>query len=612
MKNKVELKVNIINQLKLFKQSTFKDVLCFLDEDIQNAQRAKATEVRVTTDSYDNTLIIENNGNILDNPQSLFSIAESGWDNDVMKNENPFGMGFFSNISVSDNIEIISGDYYIIFDINEMINTGNCELNVQKAEEYYDGFKLILNNFDYNEIYSFQIKERLERLGKYIHELDIYYNDELQEKKDLTEADKDYYFETKIEDTDFQGWVAINSNYSFDSADISIFYKGRFVTKLNGYPYLKGDIHINDRVLNLTSPDRKDIIKDKKFDDFKIQLDMYIKKLAEDSFKYGEDEDIERYSSAINYYIDKKYLVKNTKFASFKNENISYLKNIAVAKKKNSKIKTFKDYNCYLDSDKSTQGESHVEEVVVQETMKSSVPEARGVIFTPSSTEYYDSKVTKPEITEKQTEEKDGEIIFNNTQPIFWIGFDEIEQYEYRFNIIKHYGIKLLVARNKVEKEILKSVKEEFKVYHIADLKEDIAFESTISNTELNLKERRALMIFDMISRMFEKDHNMFSIGDVMTTKTVSVKNTEIKEVVIDENIVIIRDSKSDKVYVDRSIIDLCNISENLDENLILQDVQFILQNLNDICDSIRLLIDELSYGEIKDKIIMTIANMKC
>jgi len=180
MDNKLELKVNVINQLKLFKQSTFKDVLCFLDEDIQNAQRAKATEVRVTTDSYDNTIIIENNGNVLDNPQSLFSIAESGWDNDVMKNENPFGMGFFSNISVSDNIEIISGDNYIIFNVNEMISTGNCELNIQKSEEYYDGFKLILNNFDYKNIYSYQIQERIERLGKYIHELDVYYNDELQ------------------------------------------------------------------------------------------------------------------------------------------------------------------------------------------------------------------------------------------------------------------------------------------------------------------------------------------------------------------------------------------------------------------------------------------------
>jgi hypothetical protein len=174
--------------------------------------------------------------------------------------------------------------------------------------------------------------------------------------------------------------------------------------------------------------------------------------------------------------------------------------------------------------------------------------------------------------------------------------FEEIEQFELKFNIIKHYGIKLLVARNKVEKEMLKAVKEQFKVFHISELNEDITFESVISNTKLNLKERRALMIFDMISRIFEKDHNMFAIGDVMVTKTVSLKNTEIKETVIDDEIVIIRDSKSDKVYVDRSIVDLSNISESLNETLILQDVQFILQNLKDICKSIRLLLSDITY----------------
>jgi len=338
---------------------------------------------------------------------------------------------------------------------------------------------------------------------------------------------------------------------------------------------------------------------------------MYIKQLAEDSFNSGDDKEIEEYCSAINYYIDKKELVKNTKFATFKNEKVDYLKDIAIAKSKEKKIKTFKDYNCYLNADKSTQGESQVEEVVVQETMSSNVPSAKGVIFHSSSTSYHESSVEKPEIKESQTQEKEGEVIFNNVEPIFWIAFDQIEEFESKFNIVKHYGIKLLVARNKVEQEILKSVKTEFKVFHISELYENVMFESTISNTELCLKERRALMIFEMISRIFEKDHNMFAIGDVMTTKTISIDNTDIKETIIDEYIVIIKDSKADKVYVDRSIIDLCNISESLDENLILQDVQFILQNLNDICKSIKLLKSNLNINEIRNDIISVIANMK-
>lgn len=171
----VELKVNVINQLKLLRQSTFKDIYCFLDEDVQNAQRAKATEVKITIDRYENKVIIENNGNILTNPQALFSIAESGWDENVRSSENPFGMGFFSNITVSNLINVYSGNTYITFDVEKMIATSNTEIEVEELNDYYDGFKLVLNNFDFETANSWDIEERVKILGKYVHELDIYY-----------------------------------------------------------------------------------------------------------------------------------------------------------------------------------------------------------------------------------------------------------------------------------------------------------------------------------------------------------------------------------------------------------------------------------------------------
>lgn len=610
--NNVELKVNVINQLKLFKQSTFKDVLCFLDEDIQNAQRAKATEVRVTTDRYgeNKKLIIENNGAVLDNPQSLFSIAESGWDNSVKQSENPFGMGFFSNITASSKIEIYSGTKYILFDVDKMIATNDPQLEVQETDEYYDGFKLILNNFDYDNIYGFQIKERLERLGKYIHELDIYYDGELQEKMNLTEEGENYIFSTKIEDENMQGWIAIYSNYGFDS-EISIYYKGRFVSKLEGYPYLKGDLHISDKVLNLTSPDRKDIIKDDKYKEFKNIIDLYIEQLANESFQYGEEDEIQQYSEAINRYINKKELVSKTKFSVFDDaDKIKYLQDIAKVKRNKKNINTFKDYNGYLDKQKSTQSESIFDEVIIEESMKSTIPEAKGVIFHPSSTSYSDSSIEKPKINENKLKEKDGILLVNNEDIIFWMGFDEIEDFEGKFNILNHYGIKLIVARNKIEKEMLKGLSQEFKIYHISELREDVTFKSTISNTELNKKENRALMIFEMISRMFEKDHNLFAIGDVMTTKTVEVKGTNIKNEIIDEDVVIIKDTKADKVYVDRSIIDLSSIDESLDEKLTLKDVQFILMNLDNISESMEMLVN-LTASAIKDKLTLTLAYMQ-
>ncbi len=153
------------------------------------------------------------------------------------------------------------------------------------------------------------------------------------------------------------------------------------------------------------------------------------------------------------------------------------------------------------------------------------------------------------------------------------------------------------------------NIKAEYKVFHISELRQEITFESTISNTELNSKEGRALMIFDMISRLFGSDHNLFSIGNVMTTKTISIENAQINETIIDEDVVIIKDSESDKVYVDRSIVDLSSLSESLDETFVLKDVQFILKNLEGISESINLL-KPLSIDRVRSTIVEALANM--
>lgn len=613
--NNVEVKVNVINQLKLFKTATFKDKLCFLDEDIQNAQRAKATEVRVTVDEYrENNVIIENNGKILDNPQSLFSIAESGWDNEVMNTENPFGIGFFSNITVSDDIEIYSGNKYIKFDVNKMISENNPQLEVIELDEdeYYNGFKLVLNNFNFDNVYEFQIRERVERLGKYIQNLDIYYNDEKQNKTNLFESDKDYCFYKEINDDSVKGWIAIGSKYSWDTQELAIYYKGRFVTELSGFSYIRGDLHINDKTLNLTSPDRKDIIRDDKFDNFKKLIKSYIKEMVEESFLTGDEEDIEDYNEAINFYLDKSKAIKNTKFNVFKNsKGLDYLKGIAKARRNNKNINNFKGYNKYLDSKNSEQQESNVEEITVEGVLKSNIPEAKGIIYHEGSVNRTESYIETPHFEDKQLEEKDGDII-NREDIIFWMKFNELETYEYKFNILNHYGLKLIVARNKVEEGLLKSLESNnsYNVHHIIDLRENITFSSTISNTELNIKEKRALMIFGYISNILGEDHNLFSIGDVMTTKMVKVNSTDISTEMIDDNVTIISDNISKKVYVDRSIIELSRLQEDLDEKFTLEDIQFILMNLNNIIDSLKLVIDK-SENEIRNELLMKLAYME-
>lgn len=605
----VELKVNVINQLKLLRQSTFKDIYCFLDEDIQNAQRAKATEVKVTVDRWgEGTVTIENNGNVLTNPQALFSIAESDWDEEVRNSENPFGMGFFSNITVSNLINVHSGNIYITFDVEDMISTNNTEIKVEEIDEYYDGFKIILRNFDFDTASEYRIQERGEVLGKYVHELDIYYNGKLIEGKNLTEGD-DSKYQFSIDDENCKGWIALGNNYSWGN-NVNVFYKGRLVAPLEGFPYLKGDLHVSDKTLNLTSPDRKDIIKDEKLNAFKEVISNYVEKYCTSLLVDGE-ENISDYSSCFGRYVEKKNIKNSIRFMTFKSNNeddVKYLKGIAIARRKNRDIDSFTGYEIYLQKDAAKQNEQIIDEVTVNPKLQTVPKEASGRVFHEASYSRSNGYVEVPEIKQEDLMEKRGSLIIDSVDPTFFIGFNEVEQYEYKLNVAKHYDLKIIVSRNDVETSILKSMKESDNVLHISELKEEVSVTGYLSNTELSTKESRALMIFDMISRILGFDHNVFAIGDLMVTKSVSVESIGVEEEMIEPNIVVLKDTLNDKVYVDRSIINKNKLRNDLDVRLDVFDYQFILANFKEMMKQVALVTD-MSTEDCEVKVLDILGN---
>lgn len=594
---RVEVRANVINQLKLLRQSTFKDKLAFIDENVQNGQRAGAKEVRIITNFAEKKMIIENDGKVLVNPQALFSMAESEWDEEIKQTENPFGMGFFSNITVSNLIEVFSGDKHIIFDVEKMIQTHNTEIDVRQAESYYDGFKLVLNHFDIDSIDTFEISERVMMLGKYIHELDIYLNGEKMEKKDLTQTDESPFAFSITNEATFKGWLSF-LQYTWDGK-VNIFYKGRLVTELENVPYLKGDLHISDRTLNLTSPDRKDIIRDEKFIQFYERVKEYVKTNALDAILHGAQRDIEQYASAISFYVNKEDAKEIMRFVSFKSKekkDIEYLRGIALAQKDSKDIKSFRDYELSLRKKAQEQNESHFPEVTFEEKVLKKPAKARGVIHHKESysggthTEAY---VEKPEIKSEEIIEKDGEQLIHVDLPSFWMTFSEVEAYEYKLNIARHYELNMIIARNRIEEEVLRNMRESHNIQHISNLHEDITISATLSNTELSPKEKRALMVLDMIGGLFNFSHNPFAIGDLMVTKNIKVESLNMDYSIIEPDVTVIRDSVSQKVYIDRTIIDKTHLSASTNETLTLKDYKFILANLQSITEELNLLIGQ-------------------
>ncbi|MCR8641408.1 hypothetical protein NV379_01950 [Paenibacillus sp. N1-5-1-14] len=580
--NECEVKVNVINQLKLLRQSTFKDKLSFLDEDIQNAQRAKATRVNVTIDYSNKVVSIENDGKILENPQALFSIAESEWDEDIQNSETPFGMGFFSNITVSDYIEVYSGNKHIVFNVENMIQTNQTKIEVVEVKDTYNGFKLILRNFDFTQIGSHMIRERVEVLGKYIHELDIYCDGKLQLKKELTEGDGSVFLSKIENEPSFKGWIALNAGFS---QDLKVFYKGRYVTKLEGFYYAKGDLHITDKALNLTAPDRKDIVRDSKYNDFVMIIKKYLEKLANESVIQGNQNDIERHIDAISNYADKNKLKNEMTFLLLKTENecdAKYLTGIALAKRQSGDIKTLNDYEVFIKSQAAKQSESHFEEVLIESDVKVKAPEAKGLVHHSGSSGSV-GWTEKHEINEDQLEERKGQHIHFDEEPVFWLGFDEVLEQEAKFKIAQHYGLRVIVSRNKFESSVLEMLGWEQNIVHISELTEKTSIKATLTNTELSIKEKRALMLLDMISRVVGFNRNVFAIGNLMVLKETSVEvlNRTIEK--IEEEFIAVRDYSNDKIYIDRIAIDKSKLREDVEENLDLEDYKFILLNLKEI-----------------------------
>lgn len=587
--NNVQLKVNVINQLKLLRQSTFKDVLCFLDEDIQNAQRAKSTEVRVSAEYYNHKIIIENNGQILNNPQSLFSIAESDWDDDIKSTENPFGMGFFSNITVSNLIEIHSGNTRVIFDVDRMINSGNTEIKVETIEDYYEGFKLVLNNFDFNTISTNKIKDRVENLGKYIQDIDVYYNDELQEHKDLTEGDNSPY-QLSIDEDTLKGWISLGSNYDWGN-NVSIFYKGRFVSKLEYVPYLKGDLHISDKILNLTSPDRKNIINDDKLREFRSLIKSYAERLCNDTMIKCTEDDLNEYTNCLDEYINKTHIKDLIKFRTFdmtRDTDLNYIRGIALAKSDHDNISNFNEYERYLNKLSGTQSESHFDNIDI--VVAHDNPNPTTTVITTGN--YY-PRTTK--LSNDNLRKIQGEILLKSNDPVFYLSFSDISKYDYALDIANHYGLKIIVARNRVEESLLRSMTD-YHIYHISDLNQEVLINGNLTNTELSVKEQRALMILDMISRIVGFDHNVFAIGDLIVYKKLTIDSLNIEQDIIDPDIVVLKNTDSNKVYVDRSIINQSNLRDDIDESLDLDDYKFILANLGLIIKELQLIKYDENY----------------
>jgi hypothetical protein len=94
----------------------------FLTEALQNSRRAAATAVWLEWASSPRCMTIRDNGIGIRDFTKLFLVGESGWNADIVAQENPFGVGFMAAVLASERIWIRTLDREVQFETRDLLN----------------------------------------------------------------------------------------------------------------------------------------------------------------------------------------------------------------------------------------------------------------------------------------------------------------------------------------------------------------------------------------------------------------------------------------------------------------------------------------------------------
>lgn len=267
----MNLQANIQGQLRLYRSNTFSNPYVFFGEALQNAQRAKATEVDICirTDS----ITVKDNGPGLQDPQSLFTLAGSGWDESIQEEQEPFGIGFFSSLALASHVCIESMGRMYTLDYDQLMSSDSLEVQEEESE-VNEGFKVtlteLISQYDY-----WKALNQARELAKTLLDLEVSINGErVTQVNPLVPPDG--CLKVLIDDPSIKGWMAL-ANYSWNSS-LKIYHNGRYVKDFD-LPAADGAISITSKTLNLKAPDRRDFVQDDKYDKFRSRLEKAFRSL---------------------------------------------------------------------------------------------------------------------------------------------------------------------------------------------------------------------------------------------------------------------------------------------------------------------------------------------
>ena len=122
----------------------FSDKSKVLAELMQNGRRAGATRIVIRHDGAN--LSIYDDGCGISDFQKLLTNSESGWGSEVMKQDHPFGMGWFSTLFSAETVSVESHGQKCVIDTKSLIET-QCDIAVEESDDDFIGTEIKLLGF---------------------------------------------------------------------------------------------------------------------------------------------------------------------------------------------------------------------------------------------------------------------------------------------------------------------------------------------------------------------------------------------------------------------------------------------------------------------------------
>jgi len=563
MLDKVEFKVNPVGEIKKMRETMYSDRYSWIEETIQNAMRAKAEELHFSINPADDEIIIEDDGIGCKEPQLIFEKSTSGWDEEVLKETNPFGEGFFTLVMLGDDIHIRSYDWEVHFRPGEIIRNKTMEgnLTVTRNLPFHSGFRITITNLqeDYNAHYK--VIPRIIDVAKFIQTVNIYINGDYIEKTKFTDTDGSY-FAYKIDNKDITGWIRPfrwGSEYDGHNDYVHAYFENRPVSTIGFLHGVSGIIHINRDLVDLRSPDRREFIHNERYRDFRDIVRKEVKQVMMNLVINGGDEDISKYEDIITNYLSEEEYKHHLKFVVH-HESYDELDEILERLKQDSNMKL-----------EALMGktEFNPDDSTEEDYSSPTLPPAVDV----NRHDRFSGNKNQEEFTKKEKfgmDYKDLEFY----PSYFYIDIRELIMYQDKVKLAQYYNVPVVVTKNSLETKV---IEKDEKASHIIYLEEEVRVCANLKNVGYeDEREVRALWLFNIVGKGLHVNGNIFRICDLETFREKRVLNHSEVEAVNAEAVV-----KGGVIYFDRAKLNKQFLKDDPVSKITADDIKFILSHLD-------------------------------